>query len=284
MSVLHTITLLVIFGLGNLNGYNTDPIITGKVKEHRMRQSRKGGSGGQAPVPRYYKLQMDLLKGIEEGKWAPGEAIPPERKMAEEFGVSIGTVNRAIMNLVSDGYLYRVQGKGTFVSGTFIHSKHVRYTRLREDFKGPDPSFKVKVLELKLVEGRRPVNKNLRLRVDQKLFSLKRLFFNKSGPLMLNISYLPQKMFKGFEEMPRVYLEKMTLYESIEKRYGLPTIFNQELFSIELADEETAEILEVSPGRPLLKIEMLSFTYKEKPYEYRITYCNVDDRKMYREM
>ena len=135
----------------------------------------------EAPLPRYYKLQMDLLKGIEEGKWALGEAIPSEKKMARDFGVSQGTVNRAIMNLVSEGYLYRVQGKGTFVSGTYIHANQVRYTRLREDFKSPDPAFKVKVLELKLVEGQPSINRHLRLRADQDLIYLKRVFSIKAA-------------------------------------------------------------------------------------------------------
>ncbi|MGD9124002.1 MAG: GntR family transcriptional regulator [Desulfarculaceae bacterium] len=92
-----------------------------------MRKTRKGAKLNETPVPRYFQLQMDLLRGIEGGKWAPGEAIPPERKIAEQFGVSLGTVNRAIMNLVSEGYLYRLQGKGTFVSGTDIPLSSVRY-------------------------------------------------------------------------------------------------------------------------------------------------------------
>ena len=249
-----------------------------------MKQSREGDFRREAPLPRYYKLQMELLKGIEEGKWALGAAIPPERKMARDFGVSLGTVNRAIMNLVSEGYLYRVQGKGTFVSGTDIPSKQVRYTRLREEFKSPDPTFKVKVVDLKLVEGRPAINKSLRLKDDQGLIYLKRLFFDKSGPLVLNVSHLPHKMFQGFEGLSRTLLEKRTLYETIAERYGLPTLFNQELFGIHSADDETAELMGVTPGHPLLKIEMLSFTFKEKPYEYRITYCNVEERRMFREM
>lgn len=249
-----------------------------------VRNQRKGGKTGEAPVPIYYKLQMDLLNGIEEGKWAPGEAIPPERRIAEEFGVSLGTVNRAIMNLVGEGYLYRIQGKGTFVSGTSIPVENVRYTRLRTDFKSADPTFKIKLVDMAVISGRLPINGFLRIRKDQELYRLKRIFSSGGKPLTYNISYLPQKMFEGLDRLSLAHLEKITLYETVEKKYGLPTVFNQEMFRVALADEETAGVLGIEAGRPVLKIDMLSFTYRDKPYEYRVTYCLADKKGMFREM
>ncbi|MGD8561030.1 MAG: GntR family transcriptional regulator [Desulfarculaceae bacterium] len=249
-----------------------------------MRKTRKGAKLNETPVPRYFQLQMDLLRGIEGGKWAPGEAIPPERKIAEQFGVSLGTVNRAIMNLVSEGYLYRLQGKGTFVSGTDIPLSSVRYNRFRSDFKSVDLAFKIKLLDIQIVEGQEQINRYLRLRKNQRLFLLKRVFLTKYGPSNYNISYLPFRMFSGLDELPLAHMEKITLYETIEKKYGLPTIFNQEMFGVALADEETAAALEVPLGKPLLKIRMISFTYKDKPYEYRISYLNVDEREIFREL
>ena len=250
----------------------------------RMRKPRKGNKANGAPIPVYYKLQMELLKGIEEGNFAPGEAIPPERKIATDFGVSLGTVNRAIMNLVSEGYLNRIQGKGTFVSGTSISQASVRYTRMRTEFKSADPVFKIKILDLKTMEGRQPICKYLRIRIRQPLYRLRRVFIENRKPIVYNISYLPRKMFGNFGELQTVHLEKTTLYEALEKKYGLPTIFNQELFGVSLADEDTSEVLQIDVGHPVLKIEMLSFTYKDRPYEYRIAYCNVDKKKMFREM
>ena len=79
-------------------------------------------------------------------------------------------------------------------------------------------------------------------------------------------------------------LEKITLHEAIEKIYGLPTIFNQEMFSAVPAPKEVAALLGALAGSPMLRIEMLSFTYKEKPYEYRISYCVTNGLKMFREM
>lgn len=249
-----------------------------------MSRSKNHPRRGEAPLPAYYKLQMELLRGIENGRWAPGEAIPPERRIAEDFGVSLGTVNRALVNLVNDGYLKRMQGKGTYVAGTTIPLESVRYTRLRQDFGDSDPRFKIKVLTLKEVPGFQPANRLLKLRDTSKLWEVRRRFVNRKGPLMYYVSYLPHRLFKDLDKTIIPLMEKTTLYESIEKKYGLPTIFNQELFSAVAADQQVAEVLEIEVGSMVLKIEMLSFTYKEKPYEYRVSYCNTQDLRMFREM
>ena len=76
----------------------------------------------------------------------------------------------------------------------------------------------------------------------------------------------------------------MTLWESIEQAYGLPTIKNKELFGLCYADQEVSEELGIQKGDPLLSIEMLSYTYKDQPYEYRISYSLSDTKRFYREI
>ena len=76
----------------------------------------------------------------------------------------------------------------------------------------------------------------------------------------------------------------MTLYECIEQEYGLPTISNHELFGIPEADQNLDQIMEIEIGPPVLRVEMVSFTYKGRPYEYRISYFNIGDQKLFREL
>jgi GntR family transcriptional regulator len=69
----------------------------------------------------------------------------------------------------------------------------------------------------------------------------------------------------------------------VEESYGQPTIFNRELLSVLSAESNVATTLAIQEGTPLLLIEMLAFTYKERPYEYRQSYCLTDIRKIFRE-
>jgi DNA-binding GntR family transcriptional regulator len=84
------------------------------------------------------------------------------------------------------------------------------------------------------------------------------------------------------DKLPRSQLEKILLYESLEQNYGLPTVSNQELIGATFARGEIAEILETEEGHAILMMEMLAFTYKKKPYEYRLTYGLTDERKLFK--
>jgi len=236
------------------------------------------------PIPAYYRLQMAILEDIEKGRWRPGECIPAERSLAELHNISIGTVKKALLNLVHEGYLHRIQGKGTFVAGTTLRRESLRYYRLLRNFGDKEADVKVKLLSLNTIKCFEPVNRYLGIHLNQKLYEIKRLFISDERPVVYNISYLPQKMFVTLPELPKSIFEKITLYKALENNYGLPTIYNHELFDCVKADAEIAQTLEIPKGSSVLSIEMLSFTYKDKPYEYRQSYCFSNQRKVFRKI
>jgi GntR family transcriptional regulator len=249
--------------------------------ERKMRITTRN-SVDENSIPIYFKLQTLLKEEIENGRWEPGQSIPTERTLAETHKVSIGTVKKAISGLVNQGYVYRIQGKGTFVAGTMLLRENLRYNLLLTDFGDKAAGLKVRLMEKNLIEGFEPVNHYLKIRINQGLYELKRLFILGEKPIVYAISYLPEKMFENLSERPASYFEECALYEALERSYGLPTIYNHELFGVVQADGEAAKRLQVPNGTPLQYIEMLSFTYKEKPYEYRKTFCMTDQRKVFR--
>lgn len=236
------------------------------------------------PTPVYFQLQTQIQNKIENRRWAPGERIPPEREMAETYKVSVGTVKKAILNLVTEGYLYRIQGKGTFVAGTTLRRESLRYYRMQKDFSAKEAELKIKFLSIDRKKGRMPYNRHLNIRPEQHLYELRRLFFQGKKPMVYSVSYLPCSMFPEFHRSPVSQFEKITLYEALEKKYGVPTIYNRELFHAVPADAKLAGLLEVPEGTPLISIDMLSYTYKDKPYEYRRSICVNGDTGISREI
>jgi len=235
------------------------------------------------PIPVYFKLQTKLRQEIESGHLEPGVSIPPERQLAETYKVSIGTVKKAILNLVNEGFLYRLQGKGTFVAGTNLRRENLRYYRYLADFKSQEASIKINFLEINKIKGIDPINRFLEIRLNQDLYELRRLFTAGEKPTIFTVSYLPQKLFPNLEDFPRSRFERITIFNSLEQSYGLPTIFNRELFSTTIADDGVAKLLKIKKGTPILYIEMKAFTYKEKPYEYRKSFCLTETKKIFRE-
>lgn len=73
-------------------------------------------AGNLAFNPLYKEVKLRLTRGLAAGEWKPGEAIPSEARLAERFNVSIGTIRKAIDELVAERILVRQQGRGTFVA------------------------------------------------------------------------------------------------------------------------------------------------------------------------
>lgn len=237
-----------------------------------------------APLPAYYRLQEALRRKIEDGQWKPGEAIPSERLITEEYRVSVGTVKKALGNLVGEGYLHRVQGKGTFVGKSTLRQESLRYYRMVRDFGDEMADLAVRLIGIQEVRGFEPANRLLGLSADEGLFELKRLFSLAEKPVVSAVSYIPQALFRDFDRIPASDFEQSTFYEVIEKKYGLPTIRNQELFGAAPADAQTARALKIETGAPVLTIEMLSYTYKNVPYEYRWSHCTTSGHRILAEI
>lgn len=232
--------------------------------------------------PMHYRLQQEIRRGIETGLWAPGSTIPPERNMAQDYGVSLGTVRTAILSLVSEGLLYRIQGKGTLVAGTRMIRESIRYYRFITDFGRKEAVPTLKFLDLKVVGDRPDINRRLKIRIGEDLYRLRRLILISDKPAAYSESYLPSGQFAGLEEFSRYWFEKNPLYLAIEEHFGLPTLSNSDLISAMSADAETATLLRIAEGQPILAVEMLAFTYRNRPYEYRISYCLTEGRKLLR--
>jgi len=73
-------------------------------------------SRGERGIAKYEKLRRSLASAIEENRLPAGSRLPPELQLAEQTGLSLGTVQRALRELVAEGYVVRRQGRGTFVA------------------------------------------------------------------------------------------------------------------------------------------------------------------------
>lgn len=234
------------------------------------------------PLPRYYRIQMEVRKQIESGVWRPGEMIPAESQIAEDYGVSLGTVRRAIQDLVTDGLLYRMQGRGTLVAGTNLKRETLRYYRFKKDFSKKECSHQIILLGLEKIQGIPEINRYLKVQEDMELYLLKRVFTRAGKRIIYSLSYLPAAVFPDLVELSKHRLERVPLYLTLENKYGIPTKENEELISVEPADMELAEVLQVPAGECLLRIDMLCFTYRKKPYEYRTSWCTTGSYKLVR--
>ncbi|MGH3405788.1 MAG: GntR family transcriptional regulator, partial [Streptosporangiaceae bacterium] len=103
-----------------------------------------------SPVPLHHQFRQLLQEQIERGTLRPGQQIPHERQYAEYLGISLAPVRQALLDLVRQGYLLRVRGKGTFVRDDKVVEKISLLGSFTESLRGQglEPAFSVTCAEV----------------------------------------------------------------------------------------------------------------------------------------
>lgn len=234
-------------------------------------------------IPAYYQLQQALVAKIMDGTWKAGEQIPSERELALTFGLSIGTVKKAILNMVQAGYCYRVQGKGSFVTKNFIDRNFIKYYRMKKNFTDVDASISVQCVSATVCAAPPEAQLSLPIAPNKKVIEISRIFYCNEQPIAYTASYFDSTLCKPLLSIPKSEFEALSLYVLIEKYCHIPTIHCEEILRIEDIPEKAGKYLGIEARRPVLSVLMLGQTYDFKPYEYRISYVDTSEYGLCRE-
>jgi GntR family transcriptional regulator len=233
--------------------------------------------GAASPVlaadrPLYEEVRARLTEGIAEGRWKPGEAIPPEGQLAARFGVSIGTIRKAVDSLVAQGALLRRQGKGTFVTAhdgrrLMFHFFHI----VGADGSKAYPEVRTVSFE----RGRAGAGEARALAVarDERVVRIRNLLSLDGRPAIVDDITLPSALFPGLTE--RIFSGRdNTIYHLYQSRYGINVLRTDERLRATLAAGAVASLLGLPPGSPLLDIRRVALTFRDRPVELRVSHVN----------
>lgn len=233
-------------------------------------------------IPLYYQLKQHLKERIDAGEWKLGDRIDSEYQLIEQYKLSRNTVKKAIEELVQEGTLYRIQGKGTFVSkpkfeqslGSFYSFSQV----LKE--KGFNPTDKV--LELLEMEPTEQVRQGLQLSHGEKVAKMRRLRCANGEPIILESSYMPMSIVKDLSDLSEV--GSTSLYELLFKKYGVQVVRAKEAFEPVLIRDSESAYLETEVGKPALLLERTAFDTDNRPVEFCISIVRGDRCRFYTDL
>ena len=228
-------------------------------------------SSSSAPAPTfsplYRQIKTLILQGLEAGEWHPGEAIPSEAELATRFNVSQGTVRKAVDEMAAENLLIRRQGKGTFVATHDDPRAFFRFLRLVPLTGGIEPSRSVP-LECWRAKAGTEAARMLGINVSDPIVVVRRILQFSGKPVVADEIYLPDEIFGGLTlDMLRDY--QGSLYSLFESSFGVRMIRAEERIRAVPAERASAEVLGVAEGSPLLSVERLSYSYGDKPVEWR---------------
>ena len=237
-------------------------------------------TGGQLPL--YKEVKRLLTMSLAEGEWQPGVALPSETKLGERFRVSIGTVRKAIDELVAERILVRHQGRGTYVAShnarrTLFHFFHI------VPAGGGKEQPQTELLSFERAKAGADYAARLSIAPGAPVFRIRNLLRLASRPVVLDEITLPAERFRGLSE--KMFRERdSTIYQLYQERYGINVVRSAERLSATLADRPSAKLLGVAPGAPLLRINRTALTYHNAPVELRTSLVNTADHEYFSDL
>ncbi len=217
--------------------------------------------------PLYRQIKSLILQGLASGEWRPGEAIPSETELATRFNVSQGTVRKAIDEMSAENLLVRKQGKGTYVASHNDPRAFFRFLRLVPTAGGVSVPQSLPI-ECWRAKAGQEAARTLQVPLGAPIIIVRRLLKFSGKPVVVDEIYLPGETFQGLSlDVLQEY--QGSLYSLFETNFGVRMIRAEERLRAVAADRSSAELLEVAEGSPLLQVERVTYTYGDKPVEWR---------------
>lgn len=222
-------------------------------------------------LPAYLKLRDDLAARIAASEWNAEEALPSDNRLAREHALSVGTVRKAVQQLVDEGLLERRQGSGTYLRKPAFDATLFRFFQVRE--AGAEQSIPTSRL---ISRARTTAPESVAKALGQTdVIRIERLRFLSEQPLLAEEIFIPHHLFDGFEHMPDTQIGPL-LYPVYLEHFGVFVAKAEDEVRFDTADETTARRLEIVPGQPVAVIERTAFTMAGNPIEWRIARGRAD--------
>lgn len=205
----------------------------------------------EMPIPKYYRLKMDIIGKINTGVWPDHAKLPSENELCKQYGVSRITVRKTLDELVSSKFIYKIQGKGSYVAPQqqreVVITKNTYGCGEMLSAQGRKPSHKVEFQGL--VPCPEPAARCLNLETGDLVMYYVRTYYGDGRPVIYARSYINYRKLPGIE---LIDLRNYSLSELISDKYGLTVTNKRCTLQAISAGQEIGKALAVDPEFPLL--------------------------------
>jgi len=220
----------------------------------------------RSSIPFYIQLKEILEARIAQGEWQPGDRLPSEQELCEQYEVSRTVVRQTLLEMESKGLIVKRRGKGSFVAHPKIHESLIqKLTGFYQDMVERGFTPVTKVLHHEIEPAKPQVASRLGLEAGTPVFNIERLRFVNDEPIVLVRTYLPYALCPG---LAHVDLSNRSLYAVLEEQFGIVPAYGRRTIEAVAADEREAGLLSVNIGAPLIFLQSVSYLQDGTPIEY----------------
>ena len=237
---------------------------------------------GAGAGPLYRQAKRELQRLVESGRYGPGDTLPSEAVLAQALAVSIGTLRKAVDELVHEHVLVRRQGKGTYVA---LHNGDrfpFQFFHVEPRVDGTQPAGgasqefpKVECVGFAKAKADEAEAGALRLKAGDAVLRIDNRLALAGRPVVHDRMVLSAQLFRGLGE--KRFIERpSTVYALYQSDHGITVLRAHERARAVAASRDTARILGVPVGLPVLEVHRTALTFGERPVEYRISTINTE--------
>jgi len=221
--------------------------------------------------PLYVQLGDIIREAIQNGEWQPDQMIPSENELARSYGISRVTARAVLKELVSEGLLYRVQGKGTFVAERKIEMLNPAHGGVSRQLETLGKDIRVRVVDFSLTVPSRSVAKTLGISPDTPIRYICRVRYADNEPVSIHKTYIP---YSYCPTLKAEDLESEPLCDIMQREFNLTPDYIQETLEITKAMDYEAELLNMKPGDTIILMEGIGADKTMKTYQVaKILFC-----------
>ncbi|MBN2219803.1 MAG: GntR family transcriptional regulator [Kosmotogaceae bacterium] len=218
-------------------------------------------------VPMYRVLFKRITQMIKEQELSPGDRLPTERELMDEFGVSRATVVRAMTELENSSVVKRIQGKGTFVSGEKLNLHLPGLTGFSEDLIMSSGQPRTKVVSYEI--GSEMRESKYFSEEDRELIYIVRLRLSGEDPIGINYNYVPYIIAKTIGFLPEnIDANPSTSLYRLLDEYGYQLDYADQFLEAKAATRTEAKLLNIPPGAPVMSYERVTHTTTGRVVEF----------------
>lgn len=222
-------------------------------------------------IPLYIQLMNILIEKIEN-HMKENDKLDSEREICKKYGLSRTTVREALDELEKNKYIYKVQGKGNFISPRVVEQDLIKVSSFTEEMKKHGKNPTSKLLNFEVIEANNKISKKLKIEENELVFKLSRIRIADDIPMIYEITYLPYERFKG---LTKEMIEENPLYEIFRDSFNTSITSAEEVIESVLINKLESVYLEIPQGQAGLKFERVAYE-KIDIIEYTITIARGD--------
>jgi GntR family transcriptional regulator len=219
--------------------------------------------------PLYHKIKQHLLDQIISGTLKAGDMLPSETQLLTQYNASRITIRRALKELIQQGILYTIQGKGTFVAHAPIRQIS-GFHSFSDDIRAKGLRASSQVLLFNQIPADHEIAARLHINHGDSVYQVQRVRFANDQPVAFETAYLPATLYPNLEQFDL----RNSLYEIFRTHYHIFPAWADAEIQATTTSPEIAQTLKMQTGEPVLEAHRLTYTESFELVEYVVSiYC-----------